>query len=138
MPLKSVPLSLLLPLIPSIFKNRYTFGTQKTKIQGILPGDSNSCKTRLFTFELLFRNLNRRDSPLGSSLVSVEFTADETSRTAGRQRFIRSRLVNPASAVTSAEALTACAWEPLPKSEIWTAPQRSGTKLKLRASARFC
>jgi len=27
-----------------------------------------------------------------------------------------------ASAVTSAKALTACAWEPLPKSEIWTAP----------------
>ena len=27
-----------------------------------------------------------------------------------------------ASAVTSAEALTACAWEPLPKSKIWTVP----------------
>ena len=86
MPLKSVPLSLLLPLIPSIFKNRYTFGTQKTKIQGILPGDSNSCKTRLFTFELLFRNLNRRDSPLGSSLVSVEKAADEISSTGGPRR----------------------------------------------------
>ena len=30
--------------------------------------------------------------------------------------------VTCASAVTSAKALTACAWEVLPKSEIWTLP----------------
>ena len=37
------------------------------------------------------RNLNRRNSALRRLLVSVEFTSDETSRTAGRQRFILNR-----------------------------------------------
>ena len=33
------------------------------------------------------RNLNRRDCPPGSSLVSVDLTADETSATGCRRRF---------------------------------------------------
>ena len=37
-------------------------------------------------FELLFRNLNRRDSTLWSSLVSVEKAADEISSTGGPRR----------------------------------------------------
>ena len=36
--------------------------------------------------EPVFRNLNRRDSPLGSSLVSVEKAADEISATGGPRR----------------------------------------------------
>ena len=39
-----------------------------------------------------------------------------------------------ASAVTSAKALTACAWELLPKSKIWTAPQIDNGLLELRLS----
>ena len=33
------------------------------------------------------RNLNRRNCPPGSLLVSVDLTSDETSATGGRQRF---------------------------------------------------
>ena len=33
----------------------------------------------------IIRNLNRRDCPLDSSLVSVELNSDEIPRTAGRQ-----------------------------------------------------
>ena len=33
------------------------------------------------------RNLNRRDSTLWSSLVSVDLTSDDISATGGRQRF---------------------------------------------------
>ena len=33
------------------------------------------------------RNLNRRNCPLGSLLVSVDLTSDEISATGGRQRF---------------------------------------------------
>ena len=36
--------------------------------------------------EPVFRNLNRRDPPLGSSLVSVEKAADEISATGGPRR----------------------------------------------------
>ena len=34
-----------------------------------------------------FRNLNRRDCPLGRSLVSVNLTSFEISATGGRKRF---------------------------------------------------
>ncbi len=34
-----------------------------------------------------FRNLNRRDCPLGRSLVSVDLTSFEISATGGRKRF---------------------------------------------------
>ena len=53
-----------------------------------------------------FRNLNRRDCPLGRSLVSVDLTSDETSRTAGRQRFARNfnrRDSPPGSSLVSVE-----------------------------------
>ena len=36
------------------------------------------------------RNLNRRDSTLWSSLVSVDLTSDETSATGSRQSFAHS------------------------------------------------
>ena len=41
------------------------------------------------------RNLNRRDSALRSSLVSVDLTSDEISATGGRQRFDLRRLYRP-------------------------------------------
>ena len=38
---------------------------------------------------MFIRKLNRRDSTLWRSLVSLEFTSDEISFTEGHQRFIR-------------------------------------------------
>ena len=53
--------------------------------------------------EPLFRNLNRRDCPLGRSLVSVDLTSDEISATGGRQRFV---LSNAFSAMSKSEMRT--------------------------------
>ena len=46
-----------------------------------------------FSHSALLRNLNRRDCPPGSSLVSVDLTADEIPATGCRQRFVMDRAI---------------------------------------------
>ena len=44
--------------------------------------------------KVISRNLNRRDCPLGSSLVSVEFTSFDISATGSQKRFILLQLLS--------------------------------------------
>ncbi len=59
----------------------------------------------------------------GDCFFSDDLTSDGISATGCPQRFVHwadASFVCPAFAVTSAKALTACAWQALPKSKIWT------------------
>ncbi len=73
----------------------------------------------------------------GDCSFSDDLTSDEISATGCPKRFVHwadASFVCPAFAVTSAKALTACAWQALPKSKIWTPAHLQCCALEIRGS----
>ena len=64
----------------------------KIRLLAVSPAvDHNGCPNPAhFFLSKCVRNLNRRDSTLRSSLVSIDLSPDETSATGGRQSFVQS------------------------------------------------
>ena len=70
----------------------------------------------------LVRNLNRRNSPQGRLLVSVDLTAGKTSATGGCLRFVP----GPALAIWQTKKQTVCAWNFLCRQESSRATEKAG------------